>query len=168
MELKEAKEQFIHAWGTLGSNWGINKTMAQVHALLLVSPDPLSAEEIMAELNISRGNANMNLRDLIEWGIVNKIHKSGERKEFFSAEKDIWEVAKQIAKERKKRELEPVMKVLNQLQNVEGDVNEKDHKAFTETVSNIQKFANNADSTIDKLIKADENWFLSSFMKLIR
>ncbi|HYG40023.1 MAG TPA: transcriptional regulator [Cytophagales bacterium] len=168
MELKEAKEQFIHAWGTLGSNWGINKTMAQVHALLLVSPDPLSAEEIMAELNISRGNANMNLRDLIEWGIVNKIHKSGERKEFFSAEKDIWEVAKQIAKERKKRELEPVMKVLNQLQNVEGDVNEKDHKAFTETISNIQKFANNADSTIDKLIKADENWFLSSFMKLIR
>ena len=79
MKLKEAKEQFIHAWGTLGSNWGINKTMAQVHALLLVSPDPLSAEEIMAELNISRGNANMNLRELIEWGIVNKIHKSGER-----------------------------------------------------------------------------------------
>src|SRR5690349_15247451 len=99
MELKEAKEKFIHAWGTLATNWGINKTMAQVHALLLVSPEPLNAEEIMAELNISRGNANMNLRDLMDWGIVSKIHKSGERREYFWAEKDIWEVAKQIAKE---------------------------------------------------------------------
>lgn len=168
MELEEAKKQFIHAWGTLGSSWGINKTMAQVHALLLVSPEALSAEEIMAELNISRGNANMTLRDLIDWGIIKKVHKSGERKEFFLAEKDIWEVAKQIAKERKKRELEPIMKVLGQLQRVEGDVTDKEHKAFTEAISNIQKFAQSADSTMDKLIKADENWFLSSFMKLIK
>ena len=168
MELKEAKEKFVHAWGTLATNWGINKTMAQVHALLLVSPDPLSAEEIMSELNISRGNANMNLRDLIDWGIVFKIHKSGERKEFFVAEKDIWEVAKQIAKERKKRELDPIIKVLGQLQQVEGDTISKEHKAFTEAVGNIQGFAKNADGMIDKLIKADENWFLGSVMKLFK
>jgi DNA-binding transcriptional regulator GbsR (MarR family) len=168
MELKEAKEKFIHAWGTLATNWGINKTMAQVHALLLVSPEPLNAEEIMAQLNISRGNANMNLRDLMDWGIVSKIHKSGERREYFWAEKDIWEVAKQIAKERKKRELEPIIKVLGQLQKVEGDPKETDHKAFTETVANINAFAQNADGMIDKLIKADENWFLGSVMKMFR
>jgi DNA-binding transcriptional regulator GbsR (MarR family) len=168
MELKEAKEKFIHAWGTLATNWGINKTMAQVHALLLVSPEPLSAEEIMAELNISRGNVNMNLRDLIDWGIISKIHKSGERKEFFAADKDIWEVAKQIAKERKKRELEPIIKVLGQLQKVDGDANDKEFKAFTDAVTNINAFAQNADGMIDKLIKADENWFLGSVMKLFR
>ena len=168
MQLTDAKEQFIQSWGTLASNWGINKTMAQVHALLLVSPDPLSAEEIMSELNISRGNVNMNVRDLIDWGIVKKIHKSGERKEFFAAEKDIWEVAKQIAKERKKRELEPVIKVLGQLKTIEGDPEDKHVKAFTDAVSNIQKFAENAESAMDKMIKADEHWFLSSFMKLLK
>src|SRR6185295_6647027 len=102
MKLPEAKDKFIHAWGKLGSSWGINRTMAQVHALLLISPEPLSAEDIMKELAISRGNANMNLRELINWGLVEKEHVKGERREFFSAEKDIWKVAMQIAKERKK------------------------------------------------------------------
>src|SRR5688500_17675263 len=105
MKLAEAKSQFIQAWGTLGSKWGINRTMAQLHALLIVSPDPLSAEELMEALNISRGNANMNIRDLMDWGLVEKIHKPGDRKEYFSAEKDIWKVTKQVARERKKREL---------------------------------------------------------------
>ena len=79
MKLAEAKSQFIQAWGTLGSKWGINRTMAQLHALLMVSPDPLSAEELMEALNISRGNANMNIRDLMDWGLVEKIHKPGDR-----------------------------------------------------------------------------------------
>ena len=96
MELQEGKDKFIQAWGTLGSHWGINRTMAQVHALLLISPEALSAEEIMAELNISRGNANMNVRTLMDWGIVTKVVKSGERKEFFFSDKDIWDLAKQI------------------------------------------------------------------------
>src|SRR3954471_20846731 len=99
MELKEAKDKFLNAWGTLGSNWGINRTMAQIHALLLISPNSLSAEEIMEDLKISRGNANMNLRDLIDWGLIYKEIKAGERKEFFHAEKDIWKAAKQIIKE---------------------------------------------------------------------
>jgi len=77
MKLTEAKEKFINAWGVHGASWGINRTMAQVHALLLVSPDALSAEEIMEELNISRGNANMNIRTLIEWGLVFKEIKQG-------------------------------------------------------------------------------------------
>ncbi|MFL5728031.1 MAG: GbsR/MarR family transcriptional regulator [Cytophagaceae bacterium] len=168
MKLDEAKRQFIQAWGTLGSKWGINKTMGQVHALLLVSPDPLSADEIMEELQISRGNANMNIRDLIDWGLVHKIHKTGERKEYFSAEKDMWQVTRQVAKERKKRELEPILKVLNEVGKVEGDKKDKDIKEFTEVVGEIKKLAGYADKTIDTMIKAEQSWFFGSLMKLFK
>ena len=168
MKLDEAKEKFIQTWGTLGSNWGINRTMAQVHALLLVSADPLSAEDIMAALHISRGNTNMNVRALIDWGLAYKELRSGERKEFFLAEKDIWQVFKQIAKERRKRELEPVFKVLNEVSRVEGDASSREMKAFTEAIQGIHNFASKADSTLDKLVKADENWFFNAFIKLMK
>src|SRR6478609_5912932 len=97
MEFNEAKNKFIQTWGALGSQWGINKTMAQIHALLMVSADAVSMEGIMAELQISRGNASMNLRALMDWGIVYKEFKAGERREFFTAEKDLDELAVKIA-----------------------------------------------------------------------
>jgi DNA-binding transcriptional regulator GbsR (MarR family) len=168
MKLPEAKDKFMQAWGTLGSSWGINRTMAQVHALLLISPDPLSAEDIMDELKISRGNANMNVRALIDWGLVSKTFKSGERKEFFSAEKDIWKVATQVMKERRKRELEPVLKLLQELSNVEGDKKDKNIKAFNDSINGIQSVVNKADKTIETIIKADESWFVGSFLKLMK
>ena len=166
MQLAEAKAKFIADWGRLGTNWGINRTMAQIHALLLVSPEALSAEEVMEELSISRGNANMNLRDLIDWGLVQKVIKPGERKEFFSAEKDIWKVARQIVKERKKRELDLMLPVLKELSEVEGDKRDKEVKTFTDTINNIKKFSDQADKILDTMIKADEHWFLGSLVKL--
>lgn len=168
MKLAEARNQFIQAWGTLGSKWGINRTMAQLHALLLVAPDPMSAEEMMEELSISRGNVNMNIRELIDWGLVEKVHKPGDRKEYFVAEKDIWIVTKQVARERKKRELEPVIKALEQVSNVEGDKKDKNVKAFTESINGIKRMANNAQRTIDTMITAEENWFFGGIMKLFR
>ncbi|MDQ3049153.1 MAG: transcriptional regulator [Bacteroidota bacterium] len=168
MKLAESKEKFINAWGTLGSNWGINRTMAQVHALLMVTPDPMSAEDIMEELNISRGNANMNIRMLIDWGLVFKEMRSGERKEYFYAEKDIWKVFKQVAKERRRRELEPIFKVLEEVKQVDGDKRDRKVKAFVDTIEQIDRFARKADKTIDTMIKADENWLVGSFMKLMR
>ncbi len=168
MELSEAREKFIQAWGTLGSNWGINRTMAQVHALLLVSPEPLSAEDIMEALAISRGNANMNIRTLIDWGLVYKELKSGERREFFSAEKDMWKVFKQIAKERRKRELEPIFKVLHNVSQVKGNPEDPNFQAFSRSIQGIQKFASNADNTLEKIIKADENWFFNTFLKFFK
>jgi DNA-binding transcriptional regulator GbsR (MarR family) len=168
MKLKESREKFINAWGTLGTSWGINRTMAQVHALLLISADALSAEEIMEGLNISRGNANMNIRTLIDWGLVQKELRSGERREYFVAEKDIYKVFKQIAKERRKRELEPIFKVLEEVKNVEGDKRDKHIKAFTDTIEQIGSFTRKADRTLETLIKADENWLMSSFMKLMK
>src|SRR5882672_8844364 len=166
MQLAEAKAQFIANWGRFGTNWGINRTMAQIHALLLISPQAVSAEEVMEELAISRGNANMNLRELIDWGLVQKVLIPGERKEFFSAEKDIWKVATQIVKERKKRELDLMIPVLKELSYVEGDKRDKAVKTFTDTINNIRKFSDQADRTLDTMIRADEHWFLGSLMKL--
>lgn len=168
MKLAEAQQQFIASWGAFGTHWGINRTMAQIHALLMVSPDPLSQEDIMEQLNISRGNVNMNIRDLVDWGLVDRVLKQGERKEYFSAEKDIWKVATQIVKERKKRELDPMLKLLDQLEDVEGDRKDKHIKQFTDTVANIRRFGQQADRMLDSLIKADENWFLGSVMKIFR
>lgn len=168
MKLNEAKQQFIQSWGVLGSQWGINRSMAQVHAILLVASKPLSTDDIMEQLNISRGNANMNIRDLIDWGIVEKVIIPGDRKEYFSADKDIWRVATCIMYQRKKKELDPMLKVLNQISDVEGDKRNADIKAFTETVDSIKRLAGHADKTMEMMIKAEENWFLNSFMKLLK
>ena len=168
MKLTEAKQQFISSWGAFGTNWGINRTMAQIHALLLVSPDPLTQDDMMEELNISRGNVNMNIRELISWGLAERVILSGERKEYFSAEKDIWKVVKLIVKERKKRELDPMLKLLDQLEEVEGDKRDKNVKSFVDTVSSIKKLGKQADKTLDTMIKADENWFVGGLMKLLK
>ena len=166
MQYQEGKEKFLHAWGTLGSDWGINRTMAQVHALLMIAPHALSADEIMNELQISRGNANMNIRSLMDWGLVFKEIKPGDRKEYFFAEKDMWNVVRQIMIHRKKKEIEPVVKLLNELSEVEGDCPES--KEFCKTIGEIKLFSSKADATLDALIRADSNWFLGTFLKLIR
>ncbi|MEL6591694.1 MAG: MarR family transcriptional regulator [Bacteroidota bacterium] len=166
MVLAEAKEKFIQEWGTLGSKWGINRTMAQVHALLLISANSLSADDIMSTLNISRGNANMNLRALIDWGLVKKEHKAGERREYFYAEKDIWEVAQQVIVERRKRELKPVLKVLEEVQQVESGGDPEDMKAFTDSVNDLSKVINQADKFLEVVVKADRGWFFSTLIKM--
>ncbi len=166
MEFKESKEKFIQSWGVLGSSWGINKTMAQIHALLLITPEVLSTEEIMEELKISRGNANMNIRALMDWGIVTKSFKAGERKDFFFADKDIWEVARKITKERSKREIEPVIKILNELKNVKG--NDAHINQFRETVNELEAFTSKLNSIVDKFSKADEHWFYKKLLKLVK
>ena len=126
-ELNGIKEKFILHWGEIGSLWGINRTMAQVHALLFISPAPLCANDIMEELQISRGNVSMALRELIAWGIANRVHIKGERREFYTTEKDVWTLFRIIARERKKREVDPTIEVLresvtklNQMPDAEG------------------------------------------------
>jgi DNA-binding transcriptional regulator GbsR (MarR family) len=167
MKINEAKERFIQAWGTLGSSWGINRSMSQVHALLLVSPGELSSEEIMEELNISRGNANMNIRALMDWGLVMKLHKPGDRKEYFYSEKDIWKVARQVIKERRKRELEPVLKVLEEVMELEGDAKNVEIKTFKQTVESIQSIVSKADKTLGFVMSVDESRFVSALKKMM-
>ncbi|MCC7222851.1 MAG: MarR family transcriptional regulator [Chitinophagales bacterium] len=166
MTLEEGKNKFIQAWGALGSTWGINRTMAQVHALLLVSAYPLSADAIMQELNISRGNANMNLRALMDWGLVMKEHKAGDRREYFYAEQDIWKAARLIIANRKKRELEPISEILSSISQVEGDCEESER--FKKTVNDLRDLANVAEKLLDKMSKAERNLFLSTFMRMMQ
>jgi DNA-binding transcriptional regulator GbsR (MarR family) len=168
MELADAKKKFIESWGKLGSEWGINRTMAQVHALLLITPGDLTTEEIMETLQISRGNANMTLRDLISWGLIEKRHKPGERKEYFYADKDTWTIARQVAKERRKRELDPMLKILDELAKVQGDKNDPEYKTFNQSVNDINKLAKNVDKTLDTMLKAEESWFWGSIMKVFK
>jgi DNA-binding transcriptional regulator GbsR (MarR family) len=168
MKLTEAKHQFISSWGAFGTHWGINRTMAQIHALLLITADPLTQDDIMDQLTISRGNTNMNIRELINWGLVDRVLLTGERKEYFSAEKDIWKVVKQIVKERKKRELDPMLKLLDQLEAVEGDKRDKNIKSFVDTISGIKKLGRQADKTLDAMIKAEESWFVGNLIKLFK
>jgi DNA-binding transcriptional regulator GbsR (MarR family) len=112
--LDETKERFILHWGEMGSLWGINRTMAQVHALLFISPKPLCANDIMEALQISRGNVSMALRELIAWGIASRMHIMGERREFYTTEKDVWKMFRIITRERKKREVDPTIEVLRE------------------------------------------------------
>jgi len=166
MKLKEAKKQFIQTWARLGGEWGINRTMAQVHALLLATEKPLTTDDVMGELKISRGNANTNLRDLMNWNLIYRDNIPGDRKEYFRAEKNVWEIAKRIARERKKREVEPLLRELSQMEKVDETTTEA--KQFTKTIADIHALANKMDKGMETMIKADENWFFGAILKLLK
>jgi DNA-binding transcriptional regulator GbsR (MarR family) len=165
MKLNDHQQKFVHTWGTLGTNWGINKTMAQLHALLMISEKPLCTDEMMDMLTISRGNTNMNVRALVEWGLVSKEMISGDRKDFYSAKKDIWVVARQIAKQRRKRELEPVIAALVDLK--KETENNRENKELLTRVNDIEDFAIKVDNMLEKFEKSDENWFYKVLLKLV-
>jgi DNA-binding transcriptional regulator GbsR (MarR family) len=169
MELNEAKNKFIQQWGSLGSKWGINRTMAQIHALFLITKEPLSAEEVMDTLQISRGNANMNIRTLIDWNLVYKENKLGERKEFFTGEKDIWKVAQRVIKIRQRSELDPIIQVLSELQQIESTENNKEEaEHFTDQINAIKSLAELAEKSLTTISNSNESWFVRTFMKLFR
>jgi len=167
MKLSEAKEKYIQTWGTFATNWGINRTMAQVHALLLATGKPLSTDEVMELLEISRGNANMNLRALMDWGIVKKEFVKGERKEYFVAEKDVWYLFKQITKERRKREIEPVISFLEELKNIE-DNNSEEAKEFIKLMDDFSSVTGKINNIMDLAIKSDDHWLVGKITNLLK
>ncbi|OAQ39533.1 transcriptional regulator [Pedobacter psychrophilus] len=167
MQLDEAKNKFIQTWGALGSQWGINKTMAQIHALLIVSNNPLSMEDVMEELIISRGNASMNLRALMDWGIVYKEYKTGERKDFFTAEKDLDELAVKIAKERSRREIKPALKILKEVSSIDAKTS-LEAGQFVNQTKKLYDFVLKADNMIDKVTEIKDNWVGRLLMKVMK
>ncbi|WP_299102763.1 ArsR family transcriptional regulator [uncultured Winogradskyella sp.] len=167
MEYLEAKEKFIGTWGSLGSLWGINKAMAQIQALLFISTKPLSMEDIMEDLKISRGNTSMNLRQLMDWGIVTKVLVSGERKEFFTTEKDVQELTRIIAKERSRREIQPVIKVLDDVSSIKDDGTDKTKELIKQTKA-LHDLSVNADAMLNKLVTQKQNWLTKSIIKLLK
>ncbi len=167
MNYEDAKIKFISTWGSLGTLWGINKAMAQIQALLFISTKPLSMEDIMSELQISRGNTSMNLRQLIDWGIVTKEIIPGERREYFQTEKDVQELARVIAKERSRREIQPVIKILKDVSSIEDDGTEKTKELIKQTKA-LHELTETADAMINKMVNHKQNWVTKSILKLIK
>ncbi len=116
--LTEAQDRFVAAWGQMGSSWGISRTMAEVHALLYITGEPLNTDDIMDRLQISRGNASMSIRGLLDWGIVARTHKRGDRKEYFTAEQDVWAIFRAVVRERMKREVDPLLASLYEIRDL--------------------------------------------------
>jgi len=139
---QQALDQFVLYWGEMASSWGINKTMAQIHALLYAEQEPMDTDTIMQELDISRGNANMNLRKLHEWGLVHKINKDGERREFFTAEKDVWNMAARIIQQRQRMEITPIKENLKECLNTvdADDAGSKTEAEFRERIQSFVSF----------------------------
>lgn len=139
---KQASEQFVLLWGEMASAWGINKTMAQIHALLYAENEPLDTDTIMEQLRISRGNANMNLRNLAQWQLINKVHFKGKRKDFYTAEKDVWNIVAILIDERQQREIAPIqqnlVECLDLFENGEELTNEE--AEFKERIENFIEF----------------------------
>ncbi len=167
MDLQASKQKFIDTWGALGSEWGINKSVAQVQAVLLVATDPLSTDDIMAALTISRGNANMSLRQLMDYGIVYKKVLAGERKEYFVAEKDIWKWAIKIAMMRKQKEIDPVVQVLHELKAETQKDKSEEGREFNHMVSDIQAFTGQLSTLADKIFSSNRGELLLKLLKVI-
>jgi len=163
--LAQVKNKFTQCWGQMGSCWGINKTMAQIHALLMVSEKPLSTDEVMEELKISRGNANMNLRDLVGWGLVRRSVQKGDRREYFQSEKDVWKMFCIISRERKKREIEPVISILEEC--LEESSDNKAAQAFRKQVESLLEFIKTGDLLLGKIAQKEKNRILPLLIKLL-
>ncbi|MBN2730814.1 MAG: hypothetical protein JXR26_00160 [Balneolaceae bacterium] len=139
---EEALEQFILLWGEMASAWGINKTMAQIHALLYAEADPLDTDTIMQRLDISRGNANMNLRNLVQWQLAHKVHFKGKRKDYYTADKDVWSIVATIVRERQQREVAPIRQNLEECLEVFEATHSmtREEAEFQERIENFIRF----------------------------
>jgi DNA-binding transcriptional regulator GbsR (MarR family) len=120
--LQEVEDRFVDLWDTMSSLWGISPTMARIHGLLYITGQALSMDDIMARLAISRGNVSMNLSKLVEWGLVRRVHKRGDRRDYYESLSDVWEMFTLVANQRKRREIDPI---LSTLRRCKEDLSEK-------------------------------------------
>lgn len=161
----KAKSRFLQCWGEMGGAWGINKTMSQIHALLMVSEKPLSTDDVMEELEISRGNANMNLRSLIDWGLIRRSYQKGDRKEYFQSEKGAWKMFCAIARERKRREVEPVIAGLEEC--LELSKADKSSEVFRTQIGELLELSKSIDFILGQVARQEENKILPFLMRLL-
>lgn len=167
----ESLDRFVLYWGEMASAWGINKTMAQIHALLYAENDPLDTDTIMNKLGISRGNANMNLRNLIHWQLVHKVHFKGSRKDFYTAEKNVWQIVATIIQERQQREITPIIDNLEECYRIldekgEQTEEEQDFKARIEEFMTFLNMFERFTEAILPFVNEKNLKFLKKFVKL--
>lgn len=164
--LINARKRFVESWGEMGTAWGINKTMARMHALLMIAEKPLTTDDVMEALSVSRGNANMNLRALVDWGIVRRVSLPGERKEYFASEKDVWTMCCRIARERKKREIEPVIGALEDCLTEAGTG--KEAAAFRRKLEELQELVRMLDFVLGKVGNQEKAAVLPKLLALVK
>ena len=163
----DAREEFITRWGVMGTQWGINRTMAQVHALLMTAPDTMSTDEVMEALEISRGNAHTSLKELVGWGLLRIITKKGERKEFFEAEKDVWKIFQAVAKERKRREIDPALQVLEACANETKGLKGNDVEVFNKQMNDLAEFVTLFSNMGDKAANMAQSRAMQMALKIM-
>ncbi len=166
--LEAARDEFVTQWGVMGSSWGINRTMAQIHALLMITPRALTTDEVMEELKISRGNAHMNLRELVGWGLVRSVIRKGERKEYFEAEKDVWKMFCIITRERKRREIRPAINVLKDCLDRAEDLKSPEAVAFTRQTRALCEFMEMADGVLSKVVRSEQSTIVPWALRFLK
>lgn len=162
------RDGFVAQWGALGTQWGINRTMAMIHAYLMVSPNPVDTEEVMGALQVSRGNANTNLRELVDWGLVRKVVKPGERREYFEAEKDTWRMFCTIARERKRRETEPAQRLLRAFVEDASPFEGPGPDEFRRQLSALGDFVEMSNSILERLAAQKRNRIIPRVLKMLK
>ncbi len=165
--LAQARDEFVAQWGTMGSAWGINRTMAQIHALLMTSDRALTTDEVMDDLKISRGNAHQNLRELVGWGLVRSVIRKGERKEYFEAEKDVWRMFCIVARERKRREIEPALKALRACEEQTRGLRGEKAESFNKQIRALSDFVGQADTILDRISRSEQSSILPLMLKML-
>jgi DNA-binding transcriptional regulator GbsR (MarR family) len=163
--LAAARDEFISQWGAMGGAWGISRTMAQVHALLMTSERALTTDEVMADLQISRGNAHQNLRELVGWGLVRNVVRKGERKEYYESEKDVWRMFCIITRERKRREIEPALRALRTCEEQTRSLRGEKASAFNRQIKALSEFLGQADAVMDRLSKSERSAIVPLLLK---
>lgn len=166
-KLQKTRSEFVSQWGALGNQWGINRTMAQIHALLITSSSPLSTDDVMAQLKISRGNAHTNLKELVSWGLLRSVVLKGDRREYFEAEKDVWQMFIIIARERKRREIEPALAILHKCAEDSGDFATAEGRAFHEQMRQLEEFVSFASKMADRVSAMKHGFAIQMAAKLL-
>jgi DNA-binding transcriptional regulator GbsR (MarR family) len=139
MNLSPVQQKFVLHWGEMGTRWGINRTVAQIHALLYIAPAPLNAEDIAETLNVARSNVSNSLRELQSWRIVKLVHVLGDKRDHFESMKNVWEMFRIVLDERKRREIDPTIEILEQCINEASKDKEKD-RITEERLRELQRF----------------------------
>lgn len=165
MKLTPAKKAFVEAWGEMGSRWGITRTMAQIHALLLANEGPLSTDEIMEQLKISRGNAHMNIRDLVSWSLVRKVVRLGERKDYYEAEKDVRKIFCSIIRERKRREIDPLAEGFREIRERAEGAGESE--AFRHQLAEIDQLIRQTQRVMEQLSRLENVELLPALARTV-
>jgi DNA-binding transcriptional regulator GbsR (MarR family) len=162
-KLSSVQQKFILHWGEMGTSWGINRTVAQVHALLFISPKPLNADDIVDTLGVARSNVSTSLKELQGWGIVKRVHLPSDQRDHFESMKDVWEMFRVVLDERKKREIDPTMRMLRECI-AEADADKETDEYTEQRLRDLNAFFENTAAWYAQV----RNWPMSALVKFVK